>query len=137
MLTTREFVRRYEVSILDVTRSDPPDGDDQWDQQASHRIVTLGCAARKMLVPFHMGAAHVGTPPIDYVLDGIAADAAHYENAPAYADWCAELGYEAYDDNERRTYGGAFDQAERQARELRVLLGEDGYRVLLWETAHP
>ena len=83
-----------------------------------------------MSLVFSMGSGHGGKrPELADVLDCLASDAAGYENARSFADWCADYGYDVDSRRAERT----FKAVERQATSLHRVLGESAYRTLLWD----
>jgi hypothetical protein len=72
----------------------------------------------------------IGPPGIDEVLDAVAAEAAVAEEAGGFEAWAAQLGYDPDSRYDERIYRTAL----RHARLLRRMLGDEGYRRLLWET---
>ncbi len=65
-------------------------------------------------------------PDVMDVLASLISDAQTIENAPRFADWCAELGYDADSIKARKT----FDLILEQSAELRALLGREAYAEL-------
>jgi hypothetical protein len=76
-----------------------------------------------------MGPALIGTPKLADVLDCLASDAAGFENAQSFEDWAAEYGY----DTDSRKAEKVYRTVERQAKQLRRVLGDEGYNALLWD----
>lgn len=66
-------------------------------------------------------------PELPGVLNCLMMDAQGYENAQGFEDWAAEYGYDPDSRKAEKTYR----EVERQAKELRHILGLDGYRTLL------
>lgn len=94
--------------------------------------VTLRAGERVLTVPFFTGPGLREKmrhgPNAEDVLSCLLADAALWENAAGFEDWCAEFGMEADAANHRK-----FQQVEKQTNELRAFLGEQ-YEAYLWET---
>lgn len=70
-----------------------------------------------------------GPPEVADVVDAVAAEAAVIEEARSYEEWALQMGV----DPDSRRGELAYRRERRQARYLRLLLGEEGYRKLLWE----
>jgi hypothetical protein len=74
-------------------------------------------------------ASDNGPPEVADVIDAVAAEAAVVEETGSYEDWALQMGF---DPDSRR--GERIYRTERlQAKLLRALLGNSGYRRLLWE----
>jgi hypothetical protein len=71
-----------------------------------------------------------GPPDLVDVLDILAAEAAVVEDSGDFEGWAAQMGYSPDSRRAERTYRAEL----RNSKLLRGLLGEDGYRRLLWET---
>jgi hypothetical protein len=71
-----------------------------------------------------------GPPEVADAVDAVAAEAAVIEEAGSYEAWALQMGF----DPDSRRGERIYRSERRQARHLRALLGEDGYRELLWET---
>jgi hypothetical protein len=71
-----------------------------------------------------------GPPPITEVVDAIAAEAAVVESAGCFDAWARAMGFDPDDRYGKRVY-----RAWRQnPGSLRKILGEERYKLLLWET---
>lgn len=97
---------------------------------ATHWLVTLRSGRFSMRVPFSQGSAYTKEPTAADVLDCLASDAAGFENAQSFEDWCAEYGYDTDSRKAFRTYS----TIRRQANKLRAMLGDANYETLLWKT---
>lgn len=126
--TMTDFLTRVPVKMTATRYQPSPDTGAQWDRAASHWRCVLWHEGRKIQVAFHMGQALTGPPTFAAVLDCLASDAAGYENASDFADWCAEYGYDA----DSRKAERIFRQIERQTGSLARLLGVELYEKLLW-----
>jgi hypothetical protein len=69
-------------------------------------------------------------PKIEDVLDSLTLDASCYENARNFEDFCSEFGY----DTDSRKAEGTYKACGEIAKELRHLIGRDGYDALLNNT---
>jgi len=74
-------------------------------------------------------AADSGPPDLAEVLDALAAQAAVIEETSCYEEWAAQMGF----DPDSRRGERVYRSERRQAKLLRELLGDEGYRTLLWE----
>ncbi|HWF52931.1 MAG TPA: hypothetical protein VG294_19960 [Solirubrobacteraceae bacterium] len=88
---------------------------------------------------YRTGAAHPvrtvvatdnGPPEVGDAVDAVAAEAAVIEEAGSYEAWALQMGF----DPDSRRGERIYRRERRQASHLRALLGEAGYRDLLWET---
>ncbi|MGH8744723.1 MAG: hypothetical protein ACREUY_10645 [Burkholderiales bacterium] len=97
---------------------------------ARHWIMTLKAGRFSMRVPFSQGSAHTVAPTVADVLNCLASDAAGFDNARDFADWCGEYGYDADSRKVERIY----KTVAKQAGKLRAMLGNDNYATLLFNT---
>lgn len=105
-----------------ITRTDrnPNAADDEWARTADHWHVTIRREGRRMQTVFSMGSGHHGkAPKLCEVLDSLASDAAGFESARGFEDWCAEYGYETDSRKAERIYRAV----ERQTASLKRVLG--------------
>jgi hypothetical protein len=108
-----------------VKASPPPfmntDNMDPW-------TVTLLSWRRRLTVPFYMGMGHNGKEPTAAdVMHYLCSDAAGFDNASGFEDWCSEYGYET----DSRKAEATYRQIERQAKRLRQFLGDE-YEALVF-----
>lgn len=76
-------------------------------------------------------ACSEGIPPgVASVLDCLASDAASYDNARNFEDWCAEFGM----DTDSRKAERMYHIVGAQAKLLRHFLGNEAYETLLFKT---
>ena len=130
-MTISDVVSKLGVSMTSERAASNPNMIDPLPG-SFHWLCTLTCNGRKMAVPFTQGSAHQKsgkpTPPeLDSVLDCLAGDASGYDNSRDFEDWCSEYGYDTDSRKAEKTYRAIGEQAKK----LRHLLGEDGYRELL------
>lgn len=92
-----------------------------------HWLVTLRAGRFSMRVPFSQGSAHTEAPAAADVLNCLAMDAAGFENARSFSEWCSEYGY----DVDSRKAEHIYKTVARQTAKLRALLGQDNYETLL------
>lgn len=132
------FIRAYGISARAEWIAERPDRKDQgkdeqaWDRSARHFRVTLRCrsTSKRMTVYFSQGSAHTREPEARDVLDCLASDAAGYDNAGDFGNWCSEYGY----DGDSRRAERIYRTVKAQAGRLRAFLGEVGYERLLYRT---
>lgn len=102
-----------------------PEGEHIWR-------VTLKCDGKEFEVhEYTMGAGHGQTPPDTAdVLDFFASEAAGIENARDFEDWASEYEYNEDSRSAEKTYN-AF---KTYTNSLRDFLGDDRFRLIVWET---
>lgn len=126
-----DFVKDNQITMT-VERADSNPAQPEWND-ADHwrcRLVSRLNKSR-MTVYFSKGYGHHGAEPIaSEVLDCLAMDAAGIENSGDFTDWCNEYGY----DTDSRKAERTFKLIQKQADQLRRLLGDDSYNELLWNT---
>jgi hypothetical protein len=126
--TIQEFVEQHSISIhvevADSNRNAP-----DWTD-ANHYKVTLRHKGRQLTTSFSQGYGIKGEPDAANVLNSLALDAAGWENARSFEDWCGEYGY----DTDSRKAERTFQVVGRQAAKLKAFLGENLYDDLLWNT---
>ena len=83
-----------------------------------------------LTVYFSQGSAHKKPPTLAEVLDCLASDASGVDNAQSFEDWASEYGY----DTDSRKAEATYRICEKQAQELKALLGRDAYTQLLYNT---
>lgn len=83
-----------------------------------------------LTVYFSQGSAHKKPPTLADVLDCLASDASGVDNARSFEDWASEYGYDTDSRKAERTY----HICEKQAQDLKALLGQDAYNQLLYDT---
>ena len=131
-MTISDVVSKLGVSMTSERAASNPNMADP-SPGSFHWLCTLkGKSGTPMLVPFTQGAAYQKrgkpTPPeLDSVLNCLASDASGYDNSWDFEDWCSEYGYDTDSRKAEKTYRAIGEQAKK----LRHLLGEDGYRELL------
>jgi hypothetical protein len=96
---------------------------------AFHYRCILRRGRKQLTTPFSQGSAHTSPPTTADVLDCLASDAAGYENAQSFEDWCGEYGFDTDSRKAERTY----NTVKRQADKLRTFMGDD-YEALLYHT---
>ena len=126
MQTIQGFIDRHGLTAEVDWADSNPNMDDA--REMTHWLVTIHAEDRTMAVPFSQGLAHTGEPELDDVLDCLASDAATVDNARSFEDWAGDLGY---DEDSRRAYR-TYEAIQRQAGELRQLLGAEDYETLLY-----
>lgn len=83
-----------------------------------------------LTVYFSQGSAHKKPPTLADVLDCLASDASGVDNAQSFEEWASEYGY----DTDSRKAECTYRICEKQAQELKALLGRDAYNQLLYGT---
>src|SRR5262249_40492194 len=130
-MTKHGFAERYHVKLeSELIEARPDKLMDDMPRGSAHWKCVLRCGPRRMTFYYSQGPAVVGEPKIACVLDNLASDAAGFENAPTFQEWAPEYGYDADSRKAERIYNAV----ERQAGQLRALLGQDAYKQLLWHT---
>lgn len=127
-LPLKDFVSAAGITLRAESCVDNPhmDGSENMD---NWRCV-LRAGRSRMTIYFSKGLGHKGAAPeAAEVLDCLASDAAGFENAQGFEDWCSEYGYDADSRRAERT----FKTVERQAKRLRAFLGESAYETLPWK----
>lgn len=85
----------------------------------------------RLEVYFSQGSAHTEPPTLADVLDCLASDASGYDQAAgSFEEWASDLGYDADSRKAEKT----FRAVEKQARDLKALLGAEAYEELLYQT---
>lgn len=113
----KAFVNRYHITasarLVDANpnMTDMPEGSTHWR-------VTLRMMGRQMTTSFSMGPAHSHEPTAVEVLDCLVSDAAGYESARDFADWCAEYGYDEDSRKAERTFKAIGEATKRLRRFL-------------------
>lgn len=131
--TTQRPMSEVLSGVRISMNADSADSNPNMDDSANmdHWKCKIRCGSHSMTVIFSMGMGHHGKKPELYeVLDCLAADAAGYENARSFEEWCGEYGYDTDSRKAERTYR----TIEKQADSLKRLLGEELYKALLWDT---
>ena len=129
MITIKQFVNRYKVKASSkLAESNPHMIDEQWN--ANHYKVTLKTRGRQYTLYFSKGVLLTGDPTAEEVLSCLALDAASIENSRSFEDWASDLGYDPDSRRAEKIYNGVVKSSER----LKILLGDEGYNQLLWDT---
>lgn len=125
-----EFVTSASITMTaERTYENPNMGTDS-HYPMDHWRCRLTTGRSRMTITFSMGKGHHGKEPtIGDVLDCLASDAACYENAGSFEDWCSEYGYDTDSRRAERTY----KTVERQSVKLARFLGDSAYQTLLWD----
>ena len=126
----RRFVREQGIKFDAAWVAERPDGlDDERASAANHYRCLIRAGGRRMTVHYSMGSAWTAEPELEDVLYSLALDASGFESAGGFEDWCGEYGYDTDSRRAERTWRSV----ERQSQALKRVLGESGYRRLLWE----
>lgn len=128
-MSIQDFINKLGIKIQsEYASSNPNMADDKW--KANHYKVVMHRGKKQMTIYYSKSLALSGEPEADEVLDSMASDAAGFENARDFEDWCGEYGY----DTDSRKAERIFKTVERQAQALQKFLGEADYKALLWDT---
>lgn len=87
-LTLQQFITSSAITMTAEWADSNPHMDDM-PRGSSHWKCILKCGRRQMTVPFSQGPAVAQEPTIEDVLSCLALDAAGYEIAQSFEDWCA------------------------------------------------
>lgn len=131
-ITLEQFIteQQLEMSVLPVTRNPHMCGE-QLPRNFECTITMVGRGYHEpMTVYFSQGSAHKKSPTLAEVLDCLASDASGVDNARSFEDWASEYGYDTDSRKAERTY----HICEKQAQDLKALLGQDAYNQLLYST---
>ena len=130
-MNTQEFMTKHGINMTskpveaNPNMNDMPEGSTHW-----RCIFSLNASASAFGVYYSMGPALKGEPKADELLDCLASNAATYENARTFDDWCSEYGYDTDSRKAERIFKAVF----KQAGQLKRFLGDDLYNDLLWNT---
>ena len=135
MKTVEQFVQdnriRATVEMVDANPNNP-----DWRYANHYRVKlsrtgsTPGVLSKTLTVYFSQGYGIKEQPTAEAVLDCLASDSVGIENAQSFEDWAPEYGY----DTDSRKAEKLFRVCEKDAARLKTFLGDDLYKVLLWET---
>lgn len=140
--TLEQFIERTGL-VMEVEQMDDRPGPDSWPPAALHYRCTIErrpefsegkTAARFIVVYFSMGPALVGNPSLERVLDCLAGDIASVENADGKWSWASEVFSMPTNEDEGRQLDYAWEEINRQRRQLEAMLGRDNLDRLLWHT---
>jgi hypothetical protein len=130
MTTMTEFIAQHGITATAERAERNPNMDDD-KHPMDHWRVRLARPGKRLTVYFSMGTGHHGkAPEAADVLDCLASDAAGFENARSFEEWCDEYGY----DTDSRKAHRTFKVIERQAQRLEKFIGADEYQALLFDT---
>jgi hypothetical protein len=125
--TLDQFIGENRITIKNEWTDKNPSFD---DSPMDHWRSTLRMGGRRLTIIFSMGHGHGGKEPnANDILQCLALDAAGFENARDFEDWCNEYGY----DDDSRKAERIYEQVRKQARKLKTFLGDEKYEELLWE----
>ena len=129
LTTLDKFIADNRITATAVRHYDNPWMSDATDGM-HHWRVTLKCGRKRLTVPFSQGSAHTKEPIAADVLDCMASDAAGYENARSFEEWCSEYGY----DEDSRRAEKTYKAVEQSSAKLSKFLGQEQYEQLVWRT---
>ena len=130
-ITLEQFIaeQQLEMSVIPVKRN--PHTGEPMPRNFECTIEFEGRGYHEPLtVYFSQGSAHKKPPTLADVLDCLASDASGVDNARSFEDWASEYGYDTDSRKAERTY----HICEKQAQDLKALLGRDAYNQLLYGT---
>ena len=131
-ITLEQFIEKQQlVMSVRAVRRNPHMSGDQLPRNFECTIEFEGRGYHEPLtVYFSQGSAHKKSPTLAEVLDCLASDASGVDNARSFEDWANDYGYDTDSRKAERTY----HICEKQAQDLKALLGQDAYNQLLYET---
>lgn len=127
--TLKAFIVRHKITATAEWANTNPNMVDM-PPGSSHWLVTLRCGRRRITIPFSQGPAICQEPDANDVLNCLASDAASFENAQSFEDWCSEYGYDVDSRKAEKTYHAVESQTEK----LKRFLPTEAYEQLLWHT---
>lgn len=127
MQTIKTYIKGHHIKMDCEEVGENPNME---DFEGYHYKCILRAKGKQLTTFFSMGLAHEGKEPqIEEVLDCLASDAAGYENAQDFEDWCNEYVYSTDSGKAEKIWKAV----EREAKKLKNFLGDE-YKTLLWET---
>lgn len=133
-MTIQEFIEENNLHMYRSTAYDNPDMvDGKWKKTASHYSIKIerrngyGVAEGTMALFYSQGSAIKRLPTLSDVLDCLASDSSGFDNAHSFEEWAGDYGY----DTDSRTAEKTYKQIEKQAGQLRSLLGDEAYEQLI------
>jgi hypothetical protein len=127
-MTMAQFIAAHGVKFSATMTDKNPNMDDM-PSGSAHWKCQIRRGRRSMTVHFSQGPAVCREPTAADVLDCLASDAAGYENARSFEDWCGEYGY----DTDSRKAERTFRAVEAQSTALARLLSPDEFNALLFK----
>ena len=128
--TLAQFIAEHHITASAERADENPNMADM-PRGSSHWKVTLRLGRRRIVVPFSQGPAICQEPTAADVLNCLASDAAGFENARSFEDWCSEYGYDTDSRKAEKTYKAV----EKQSDQLKRLLADDDvFHSLLFDT---
>ena len=126
-MNVKQFCNKHKIKArADWADANPHMAD---SQNMNHFKVTLRHDGRQMTLYFSQGYGISGEPTAADVLNCLASDSSSVENARSFEDWASDLGF----DPDSRKAEKIFKVCEKQAERLKKFLGEDLYKILLWD----
>ena len=126
-MNVKQFCNKHKIKArVEWADANPHMAD---SQNMNHFKVTLRFSGRQMTLYFSQGYGISGEPTAADVLNCLASDSSSVENARSFEDWASDLGY----DTDSRKAEKIFKVCEVQAGKLKKFLGEDLYKILLWD----
>lgn len=131
-VTLAQRCRELDLALRVEPADRNPLMEDEW-RDANHWRCTVICGKRRMVTPFSQGSAHTEPPTLEDVVNALVLDAAGFENARTFEDWCGEYGYDTDSRKAERTYNAI----KRQTAKFKALidpLGAAAWQNLLYHT---
>ena len=128
MGTMKQFVNRNKIKATSEWADANPNMADA--QNMNHFKVTLRREGKQMTLYFSQGYGISGEPDAASVLNCLASDSSSVENSREFEEWASDLGYDPDSRKAEKIYNTCIKQAER----LKKFLGNDLYKILLWDT---
>ena len=126
-MNVKQFCNKHKIKArVEWADANPHMAD---SQNMNHFKVTLRFSGRQMTLYFSQGYGISGEPTAADVLNCLASDSSSVENARSFEDWASDLGY----DTDSRKAEKIFKVCEKQAERLKKFLGEELYKILLWD----
>jgi hypothetical protein len=128
-ITLQQFITKHNIKFECCLAYSRPDGL-MSNAGESHYRCSIRQGRYSFRLYFSMGIALRHAPTLIDVLDCLASDAAGYENAQSFEEWASEYGYDA----DSRSAEKIYRVVNRQAEQLKRVIGTDAYEELLWNT---
>ena len=128
-MTLDTFLTQHRITMTTHSVRENPFMDNS--QSMNHWKCRLRCGRNSMTVYFSKGYGHRGAEPtLPEVLDCLASDAADYDNASSFDEWCDQYGFDA----DSRKVEKTWKTIGKQRDNLERLLGPSAYEALLNDT---
>src|SRR4051812_7060666 len=101
-VTMQSFARQHGITLQAEWADENKNAPDWTD--ANHYKVILKHNRRQLTTYFSQGYGISGAPEVQDVLDCLASDAAGYEGARSFEEWCGDYGYDTDSRKAEQTY---------------------------------